>query len=235
MLKRGTTNLLLFFILIIAACSSSQPLTNTIETKWINMGYLSFNGEFVGCKKGMRISIQERENKFFVCKEDIPALDTNSVILLQIDNKGTLSEKVMLRAFSETSKQAAESFAYSPSGRECEQIARTAVPRSLVARTLAGGGKAWSAEPETWRLTRLPARCLAPEPCSGGPSASPLGLRPRKSGRPTPNSPISMCSCFGFLRERTAFNSVKTWSLGCGAWAHESLPLRRRCPESSGT
>lgn len=109
MLKRGTTNLLLFFILIIAACSSSQPLTNTIETKWINMGYLSFNGEFVGCKKGMRISIQERENKFFVCKEDIPALDTNSVILLQIDNKGTLSEKVMLRAFSETSKQAAES------------------------------------------------------------------------------------------------------------------------------
>ena len=35
------------------------------------------------------------------------------------------------------------------------------------------------------------------------PSASPLGLRPPKSGRRTPNSPICMFSCFGFLRVRT--------------------------------
>ena len=29
------------------------------------------------------------------------------------------------------------------------------------------------------------------------------GLRPPKSGRPTTNSPISMCACVGFLRVRT--------------------------------
>ena len=35
------------------------------------------------------------------------------------------------------------------------------------------------------------------------PSASPLGLRPPKSGRPAPNSPISSLSDCGFQPERT--------------------------------
>ena len=42
-----------------------------------------------------------------------------------------------------------------------------------------------------------------PGPFFSWPRASPRGRRPPKSGRPRPNSPISIVSCFGFLRERT--------------------------------
>ena len=63
-----------------------------------------------------------------------------------------------------------------------------------------------------------------PVPCPGHlflPSASPLGLRPPKSGRPTPNSPISMCACIGFLR---------VWTFP--PWAHRRGDFSKRSSEA---
>ena len=59
------------------------------------------------------------------------------------------------------------------------------------------------------------------------PSASPLGLRPPKSGRSTPNSPISMCACI-------AGSNLVRRTLGPGKRNHRPLrQLRARSPPCS--
>ena len=103
----------LFFVSIIFSCSSSPPVNKEVshstDTKFISLGYLSFDDGFQGCKKGMKIYIQNRDNNFFKCNEDIPALNANSIILLQKDLKGTPSEKYLNRGFSTIAKLHAES------------------------------------------------------------------------------------------------------------------------------
>ena len=54
------------------------------------------------------------------------------------------------------------------------------------------------------------------------PSASPLGLRPPKSGRPAPNSPISFLRAVRTVNENAASQR----------WVTADIPFVQRCPGS---
>jgi hypothetical protein len=99
--------------LIIASCSSTSSqkelTTNYDAPQFVNMGYIEFQDTFSGCTNGMRVYVRNRAKDFFTCKENIPALNTNSIILLQKELKGTTEEINYLRAFKEVSKMQAES------------------------------------------------------------------------------------------------------------------------------